>query len=284
MSEVHLIGVPLDLGAGRRGPDMGPSALRLTGLSARLAELGHGVRDLGNVPVPIPEAAELGDPTMRYAAVIAAVCEQLAGHTRASATTGALPLTLGGDHSVAMGSVSGIAGALDGPLGCIWVDAHADMNTPRSSPSGNVHGMPLAALLGNGPDLLTRIGGASPSLRAERVVLFGIRELDQREKRIVRESGVTAITMSEIDRTGIGAAVQRAIDAATSAGARLHISLDMDGVDPAIAPGVGTPVPGGLSYRETHLLMEMVFESGALVGLGASSGYVESFRMPRRAM
>ena len=274
MAEVHLIGVPLDLGAGRRGPDMGPSALRLTGLARRLTDLGHKVTDFGNVHVPIPEAAELGDPSMRYADAIAAVCEQLSQRTRQAVASGVVPLTLGGDHSAAMGSISGIAAARAaiGPIGCIWVDAHADMNSPESSPSGNVHGMPLAALLGRGPDLLTRIGGSTPSLLPTNTVLFGIRDLDEREKGIVRDSGVTAITMSHIDRDGIGPSVQRAIQVATagalaSGAAGLHISLDMDGIDPSIAPGVGTPVPGGLSYREAHLLMEMVHESGALIGM-----------------
>ena len=275
MARIHLIGVPLDLGAGRRGPDMGPSALRLTRLAARLAELGHTVDDRGNVTVPIPESTPLGDPSMRYAEAIAAVCTELSAQTRECTAEGAVPLTLGGDHSVAMGSISGVAAALAsrGPLGCIWVDAHADMNTPQSSPSGNVHGMPLAALLGRGPALLTEIGRAPAaleqggSLLPAHTVLFGIRDLDEREKTIVRESGVTAITMTEIDRTGIGPAVERAIGVATDGTAGLHVSLDMDAVDPRIAPGVGTPVPGGLSYRESHLLMELVHESGALAGM-----------------
>ena len=304
MARIHLIGVPLDLGAGRRGPDMGPSALRLTGLAARLTDLGHEVEDLGNVSVPIPERTPVGDTSMRYGEAIAAVCTDLAVQTRECASAGAIPVTLGGDHSAAMGSISGIASALpNGSLGCIWVDAHADMNTPASSPSGNVHGMPLAALLGRGPELLTGIGGPGAALPPSRTVLFGIRDLDEREKTIVRESGVTAITMTEIDQVGIGSAVARAIDVATggrhmeatggrhteatggrhteATGGRhtdptakhdtdrpaLHISLDMDAVDPRVAPGVGTPVPGGLSYRESHLLMEMVHESGALVGM-----------------
>ena len=277
MTRIHLIGVPLDLGAGRRGPDMGPSALRLTGLAARLTEMGHEVEDQGDIPVPIPERTPVGDPAMRYSGAIAEVCAQLSARTRACVEDGAIPLTLGGDHSAAMGSISGVSAALaEGTLGCIWVDAHADMNTPASSPSGNVHGMPLAALLGRGPALLTEIGRASPSnerasLSAAQTVLFGIRDLDDREKIIVRESGVTAITMTEIDQAGIGSAVERAI--AVAAGglkrgtAGIYVSLDMDGMDPRIAPGVGTPVPGGLSYRESHLLMEMVHESGALVGM-----------------
>jgi len=272
MAHIQLIGVPLDLGAGRRGPDMGPSALRLTGLARRLTELGHDVDDLGNLSVPIPERTPVGDTSMRYADAIAAVCVDLAARTRQCVANGAIPLILGGDHSAAMGSISGVASTRPPEtLGCIWVDAHADMNTPASSPSGNVHGMPLAALQGRGPALLTEIGGAPPSLSPARTVLFGIRDLDEREKTIVRESGVTAITMTEIDQAGIGTAVERAIAVATdgqpSAAAGLYISLDMDAVDPGFAPGVGTPVPGGLSYRESHLLMEMVHESGALAGM-----------------
>ena len=269
MATIHLIGVPLDLGAGRRGPDMGPSALRLTGLAARLAALGHDVRDRGNINVPIPESTPLGDERQRYAGAIAGVCEDLADRVRETVADGALPITLGGDHSLAMGSISGVAAALaDRPLGLIWIDAHADMNTPETSPSGNVHGMPLAALLGRGPEPLVRIGGIAPAVRPQHTVLFGIRDLDEREKTIVRESGVIALTMTDIDRHGIGPMAERALAVATQDGAQpLHVSLDMDAVDPAVAPGVGTPVRGGLSYRESHLLMELVHDAGALAGM-----------------
>ena len=270
MATIHLVGVPLDLGASRRGTDMGPSALRLTGILHRLVALGHAVHDLGNVAVGIAESCEEGDPRQRFAASIAAACELLAARTAASAQEGAVPLVLGGDHSLAVGSISGVAAAYaarDARVGVIWVDAHADMNTPETSPSGNVHGMPLAALLGRGPDLLTQLGGVSPSLQAQSTVLLGIRDLDAREKERARASGVHAITMTEIDRYGIGPKVEEAISVARRGAAGIYLSLDMDGVDPAVAPGVGTPVRGGLSFRESHLLMELVAESGALVGM-----------------
>ncbi|MEE9277857.1 MAG: arginase [Dehalococcoidia bacterium] len=270
MASVHLIGVPIDLGAGRRGTDMGPSALRLTDLRGRLGALGHQVTDLGNVDVAIPESCDEGDPHQRFAAPIAEVCERLAERTRRSAEAGAIPLVLGGDHSLAMGSISGVAAALKTSgraLGAIWVDAHADMNTPASSPSGNVHGMPLAALLGKGPQPLAGIAGISPAIRPEHTVLLGIRDLDEREKAIVRKSGVTAITMTEIDRAGFGPMADRAVAVAGGGTAGIYVSFDMDAVDPGVAPGVGTPVPGGLSYRESHLLMEVVAETGSLLGM-----------------
>lgn len=267
MSIIHLIGAPLDLGAGRRGTDMGPSALRLTGLRGRLAALGHEVLDQGDLEVAIPETSDEGDPAQRFAAVIAEVCERLAARTRASVEAGAIPLTLGGDHSVAMGSIAGVAAAHAArgqQVGVIWVDAHGDMNTPETSPSGNVHGMPLAALQGRGPELLTRIGGVDPSVLPQHVALIGLRELDAREKALIRNAGVLAVTMTDIDRDGLAPHMERALAAVTRGTAGFCLSLDMDGVDPAEAPGVGTPVPGGLTYREAHLLMEMAAEAGGI--------------------
>lgn len=264
-----LIGVPLDLGAGRRGVDMGPSAFRLTGLAGRIAALGGEVLDRGDVDVPIPETCVPGPERKRFILEIAAVCRTLAGLTEGSVGDGAVPVSLGGDHSLAAGSVAGAAAALrrrGGELGLIWVDAHADMNTPETTPSGNVHGMPLAACLGQGPDELVAIGGGA-SVRPENVALIGIRNLDEREKGLVRGSGVRAYTMSDLDRRGVGAVLDEVLSALRRTAAGVHLSLDLDGLDPEVAPGVGTPVRGGLSYREAHLLCEMVAEDGRLTSL-----------------
>ena len=266
---VDLIGVPLDLGAGRRGVDMGPSAFRLTGLAQRIAALGHEVADTGDVPVPIPEVRSPGDPRKRFVEEIAAACRALADRTAASVAGGRTPICLGGDHSLAAGSIAGVARALrrsGRDLAVLWVDAHADMNTPESSPSGNVHGMPLAACLGHGPAELTAIGGGA-SVRAADVALIGIRNLDEREKEIVRRSGVRACTMSDIDRRGMAAILDETLAVLGRVSGGIHLSLDLDGLDPEVAPGVGTQVRGGLSYREAHLLCEMVADSGRLVSM-----------------
>ncbi len=260
LAPIDLIGVPLDLGAGRRGVDMGPSAFRLTGLGDRIRALGREVEDLGDVPVPIPETCRPGDPHRRYVEEIAQVCRLLAGRVTASRGAGRIPVTLGGDHSLAAGSVAGAARAAasgGGRVGLIWVDAHADMNTPETTPSGNVHGMPLAACLGQGPRELVEVGGGA-SVRAADVALIGIRNLDDREKGLVRASGVRAFTMSDIDRRGLSSIMDEVLAGLAGAGCALHVSLDLDGLDPEVAPGVGTPVRGGLSYREAHLLCEMV--------------------------
>ena len=269
MTQIKLLGAPLDLGASRRGTDMGPSALRLTGVEARLAALGHDVEDLGNVDVPIAESSDVGDASQRFATTIAGVCAALAERTRGASAAGAVPLVFGGDHSIAMGGIGGVAAAQRAAgrtIGVIWVDAHADMNTPETTPSGNVHGMPLAVVQGRGPSLLTETAAASAVIASANVALLGIRDLDQREKEIVRESGVTAITMADIDRHGMAAAAARALAAAGAGTAGVYLSVDMDGIDPSIAPGVGTPVRGGLTYRESHLLMEFVAESEQLIG------------------
>jgi arginase len=267
---VHIIGVSLDLGGNRRGVDMGPSAFRIAGLGERLAALGIPVVDAGDLVAPIPETKAYGDPSKKYIREIARVCERLYKTSLAVLEKGGVPLVLGGDHSLAAGSVAATADFLrrdEQPLGLIWVDAHGDMNTPGTSTSGNVHGMPLAALLGPEPAELSRIGGFSPKVSAERTVLIGIRNLDEREKERIRESGVSVFTMKDIDRNGIAATVERAIAIAGKGAGGLHMSFDLDVCDPGIAPGVGTPVKGGFNYREAHMVMEMVADSGLLRAL-----------------
>jgi arginase len=267
---VHIIGVPLDLGGGRRGVDMGPSALRIAGLGERVAGLGRPVVDKGDLTVPIPETQRPGDERKRYIRDIAKVCNRLYQTAFASLEAGALPLVLGGDHSLAAGSVAASAAFArqrGAPLGLIWVDAHGDMNTPASSASGNVHGMPLSAILGEEPAELASIGGVSPKVDPEHTVLVGVRNLDEREKLRVRESGVHVFTMKDIDRAGVAAVAEQAILLAGRATAGIHVSFDLDACDPSVAPGVGTPVKGGLDYREAHMVMEMLADSGLLTAL-----------------
>jgi arginase len=267
---VHIVGVPLDLGGNRRGVDMGPSAFRIAGLGERLGALGIPVVDTGDLAAPIPETKSEGDPSKKYIRDIARVCERLYKTSLGVFEKGGLPLVLGGDHSLAAGSVAATADFLrrDGrTAGLIWVDAHGDMNTPATSGSGNVHGMPLASLLGPEPAELSRIGGFSPKVTPDHTVLIGIRNLDAREKERIREAGVRVFTMKEIDRNGIAAVVEQAIAIAGTGTAGIHVSFDLDVCDPAIAPGVGTPVKGGLDYREAHMVMEMIADSGLLVAL-----------------
>ena len=267
---VHIVGVSLDLGGNRRGVDMGPSAFRIAGLGERLAGLGIPVVDAGDLVAPIPETKNEGDPSKKYIRDIARVCERLYKTSLAVFDKGGLPLVLGGDHSLAAGSVAATADFVrrDGnALGLIWVDAHGDMNTPATSGSGNVHGMPLASLLGSEPAELARIGGFAPKVTPARTALIGIRNLDEREKERIRESGVRVFTMKEIDRNGIASVVEQAIAIAGNGTAGIHVSFDLDVCDPTIAPGVGTPVKGGLDYREAHMVMEMVADSGLLLAL-----------------
>jgi arginase len=267
---VYIIGVSLDLGGNRRGVDMGPSAFRIAGLGERLAALGIPVVDAGDLVAPIPEVKAFGDPSKKYIREIARVCERLYKVSLAVLEKGGLPLVLGGDHSLGAGSVAATADFLrreEQPLGLIWVDAHGDMNTPGTSSSGNVHGMPLAALLGSEPAELSRIGGFSPKVTPDRTVLIGIRNLDDREKERIRESGVHVFTMKDIDRAGIAATVEQAIAIAGKDAGGIHVSFDLDVCDPSIAPGVGTPVKGGFNYREAHMFMEMVADSGLLRAL-----------------
>jgi arginase len=267
---VHIIGVSLDLGGNRRGVDMGPSAFRIAGLGERLASLGVPIVDEGDLVAPIPEVKSFGDPRKKYIREIARVCDKLYKTSLGVFEKGGLPLVLGGDHSLASGSVAATADFVrrEGkPLGLIWVDAHGDMNTPASSGSGNVHGMPLASLLGSEPIELSRIGGFSPKVRAEHTVLIGIRNLDATEKEIVRASGVHVFTMKDIDRLGIAVVTEQALAIAGNDTAGVHVSFDLDVCDPTIAPGVGTPVKGGLDYREAHMVMEIVADSGVLRAL-----------------
>ena len=267
---VHIIGVPLDLGAGRRGVDMGPSALRIAGIGEQLAGLGYQVVDKGNLTAPIPETKARGEDSKKYIREIARVCQKLYHTALATLEAGAFPLVLGGDHSLATGSVAAAADYARRrrkPLGVIWVDAHGDMNTPASTDSGNVHGMPLAAVLGREPAELSSIGDRSAKVRPDKTVLIGVRNLDEREKQLVRSSGVHVLTMKDIDRAGIVAVAEQAVAIARAGTYGIHVSFDLDVCDPAIAPGVGTPVKGGLDYREAHALMEIMADSGRLTSL-----------------
>jgi arginase len=271
MRPIHIIGVPLDLGAGRRGVDMGPSALRIAGVGEQIAALGHAVSDKGDLPAPIPETKTPRDEKRKYAREIAKVCNKVYLTALESLAEGAIPLVLGGDHSLGAGSVAAAAEwarrTHERPIGVLWVDAHGDMNTPSTSPSGNVHGMPLAALLGPEPAELSQIGGWSPKLQPGKTVLIGLRNLDEREKVAVRDSKVHVFTMKDIDRQGIASIVEQAVALAGDGTAGIHVSFDMDACDPAIAPGVGTAVKGGLDYREAHMVMEILADSGRLTSL-----------------
>ena len=267
---VHIIGVPLDLGAGRRGVDMGPSALRIAGIGERLAGLGYQVIDKGDLTAPIPETKARGEDSKKYIREIARVYQKLYHTALATLEAGAFPLVLGGDHSLATGSVAAAADYARRrrkPLGVLWVDAHGDMNTPASTDSGNVHGMPLAAVLGPEPAELSSIGDRSANVRPDKTVLVGVRNLDKREKQLVRGSGVHVFTMKDIDRAGIAAVAEQAVAIARAGTHGIHVSFDLDVCDPTIAPGVGTPVKGGLDYREAHMLMEILADSGQLTSL-----------------
>jgi arginase len=258
--EIAVIGAPLDLGAGRRGVDMGPSAIRYAGLEQQLAnKLKAQVSDAGNVISPVVETTAMGDERVRYLEQILDLCDRLAGLVAAAAGRGALPLVLGGDHSVALGSLVGMAQAR-GPGGVVWVDAHGDLNTPETSPTGNVHGMVLAAALGLAGDSFRRDGWPLPAVEPGKLALVGVRSLDDGERELLRTLDAKVFTMSEVDRIGIEPCMHEALAHASGA-AFLHLSFDMDVVDPDYAPGVGTPVRGGLSYREAHLAMETVAES-----------------------
>ena len=269
-SRIAIIGAPLDLGQGRRGVDMGPSAMRVAGLNGRLASLGYEVEDLGNVPAEQAEASPEGHPRAKYLPQIAATCNRLAVLVGETLARGCVPLVLGGDHSVAVGSASGVSQYFrerNQKTGLIWLDAHADMNTPETSPSGNVHGMPLACILGVGPVELTDLFGYRPKVEPRQAVIVGLRDVDQMEKPHVRGSGVRAFTMRDIDERGLRSVVEEAIRLASDGAAGFHLSLDMDFVDPQDAPGVGTPVRGGATYREAHLAMEMICDSRRMLSM-----------------
>ena len=259
---VRILGVPMDLGQGRRGVDMGPSAVRHAGLQARLERLGYLVEDGGNIAVPVPEEVRDDAPRngMRHLEAVAEACERVFAAVREAVAVGRFPIILGGDHSIAMGTIAGVVAAA-GPVGVIWIDAHGDFNTPETSPSGNIHGMPLAHLVGRGHPRLVGIGDPGPTLRPEQVVLIGVRSLDPGEREAMAESGMLVFTMREVDEWGIATVVRQALTR-LKAWPRLHVSLDLDALDPQVAPGVGTPVPGGLTYREAHLAMELLADSG----------------------
>jgi arginase len=273
MRDIAIIGVPVDLGAGRRGVDMGPSAIRYAGLKERLAELGHCVRDLGNIAVPLAEQIEspASGEQLRYLGPLVEVNRALARQVAAASAAGAFPLILGGDHSLAIGSVAGLARGRR--IGMIWVDAHADFNTAATTPSGNIHGMSVAALTGRGHPLLARlldpgeVAGNTPVLRDTDVALVGIRDVDPLERLALRDSGMHIFTMYDIDRRGMAVVMEEAISCVSAETEGFHISFDMDAIDPREAPGVGTPVVGGISYREAHLAMELAAKSGKLIGL-----------------
>ena len=269
-SHIAIIGVPLDLGADRRGVDMGPSAVRVASLNARLMELGYEVDDLGNVPVAQPESHPEGSPQAKYLPQITETCTHLAELVGKQMDEGKRPLVLGGDHSLAVGTLSGVSQHFRNrgeKVGMIWIDAHTDMNTPATSPSGNVHGMPLACCIGLGPEELTGIFGYSPKVAPEHVALIGIRSVDQQERENVQRSGVHAFTMRDIDERGMRSVIEEAIRIASSGTAGFHVSLDMDAVDPTEAPGVGTAVRGGITYREAHLAMETMGDTGRMTSM-----------------
>lgn len=265
--EVALIGVPMDLGAARRGVDMGPSAVRIAGLQERLRRLRHACTDLGDIPVPIAETRHHGNRRAKFLQEIAQTCRRLFRSVYATARRGAVPVVLGGDHSIACGTVAGMARLArerGRRIGLIWIDAHGDLNTPRTSPSGNIHGMPLAAVLGHGARGLTHIGGFAPKVRPENTALLAQRELDPGEQRLIRRLGLRCFTMKDIDARGMRGCILDAIETASRDTEGFHVSFDMDALDPSAAPGVGTPVKGGLSYREAHLALEVVADSGGL--------------------
>ncbi len=265
--KIRVIGVPLDLGQSRRGVDMGPSAVRVAGLEARLEALGHVVEDAGNVAVAIPEQKKVGDPAAKYLKEITATCTKHAELVLKTLEAGKTPLVLGGDHSVAAGTVAAVAEfhrRQNQKIGLLWIDAHTDINTPETSPSGNVHGMPLAAIMGLGPPELANIFGFSPKVAPENCVIVGARDIDAVERANVLKAGVEVFTMRDIDERGMRTIIEEALRSAGRGTAGYHVSLDMDWIDPEDAPGVGTPVRGGATYREAHLAMEIIADHGRM--------------------
>ena len=268
--KIRIIGVPMDLGASRRGVDMGPSALRVAGLQARIKQLGHQVEDFGNISVRQPEEMPFGEKRAKYVEEIADACKDLGAAVQKSLEEGHLPLVLGGDHSIAAGSISGVAAHFHKDkkqIGCVWLDAHSDMNTPETSPSGNVHGMPLAAIMGYGVPELYDMYDYKPKIEPQNVVLVGVRDLDTPEKKFIKKLGVRVFTMRDIDERGMREVMADALKYAMDDTDGIAVSLDMDFVDPSDAPGVGTPVRGGVTYREAHLAMEMIADSEAMASM-----------------
>src|SRR5262245_43258526 len=267
---VKIIGVPMDLGAGRRGVDMGPSAIRIAGVNGAVARLGYEVSDAGNVHVHPPEAIVRVNPRAHFLPEIAAAAGELAGMVETALMEGSIPVVLGGDHSVAIGSVSGLASVYrkqGKKVGIIWFDAHTDINTPDTTPSGNIHGMPLAVLLGRGVHELTHIAGFAPKVLPEHTVVVGARSVDPGERDLIKSLGLRVFTMSEIDSRGMADVIEEAIDIASRNTAGFHVTMDMDFLDPSYAPGVGTPERGGATYRESHLAMEKAADSGRVLSV-----------------
>ena len=264
--EITIIGAPMDLGADRRGVDMGASAIRYADLNEKLRKQGHAVRDLGNIQVEGREMHAAGNPRLKYLDAIVTSARDLAERTGTHVRSGAVPLVLGGDHSVSLGSVGGVTDAV-GDVGVIWFDAHADFNTAESTPSGNIHGMILGALAGFGDDALVNATGPGPRLNPARIAIVGARDLDPGECELLRRAGVLVLTMADVDRRGMHAVTEEALARASEGTRGLHVSFDMDVMDPSEAPGVGTPVPGGITYREAHLAMELVAASGKLTSM-----------------
>lgn len=269
--DISLIGVPMYLGAGRRGVDMGPSAIRYANIREKLTALGHTVKDLGSVPVPEPTAPPAPDEPLKYLDEVVCVANELAKRVEGVMRSGSTPIILGGDHSISLGSASGVANAVQSP-GIIWFDAHTDFNSSKTSPSGNIHGMILGALCGYGdPEVgdpaLVNVAGGGPHIDARRVVVVGARSIDPEERELLKRSGAHVFTMTDIDRLGMDRVTRDAIALASEGAPGIHVSFDLDGVDPKDAPGVGTPVPGGMTWREAHLAMELVADSGKLLSL-----------------
>lgn len=262
---VRLIGFPMDLGAGRRGVDMGPSALRIAGVTEKLRALGYAVTDAGDIDIRTAEVQEIEDVKLPYMPEIAGACARLAMEVESALGGNEFPIVLGGDHSMAIGTIAGIASHCkkNGKrLGVIWIDAHADINTPESSPSGNIHGMPVAVSLGLGAPLLTSIGGLEPKLEPDRLVYIGLRSVDDGERALIRKLGIVSHTMTDLDKEGVYRSILNSVATLREKVDHLHVSFDLDSVDPLVAPGVGTPVPGGLTYREAHLIMEVIADNG----------------------
>jgi arginase len=265
---IRVIGVPLDLGQSRRGVDMGPSAVRVAGLEAKLEALGHDVHDGGNIAVCLAEQQGVGDPSAKYLKEITATCTDYAEAVIKALEAGETPFGIGGDHSMGAGSVSGVSEFFwrrDQKIGLIWLDAHSDINSPATSPSGNVHGMPVAALMGLWPSELQNLYGFCPKVAPENCVIVGVRDIDLTERENVRRAGIKVFTMRDIDERGLRSVMEQALQLAGHGTAGYHVSLDMDWIDPEDAPGVGTPVRGGATYREAHLAMEIISDYGRMV-------------------
>ncbi len=267
--EIHLIGVPMDLGAGRRGVDMGPSAIRIAGVGEKLQRLGHTVVDEGDIVIKPPEQQKIRNEKLRYLTEIVRACTLLSSKAEKILQGSGFPLIMGGDHSIAIGTIAGVASfarSHDKRPGVLWIDAHGDMNTETTTPSGNIHGMPLAASLGLGALELTSVGGDFRKVDPKDVVLIAVRDLDDGERENIRKLGVNIFTMEQIDRYGMAVVMEKALRKLHKADV-IHVSFDLDSVDPSVAPGVGTPVKGGLDYREAHLIMETLYEHGKVNSL-----------------